>query len=52
VEKGEFWNDGKKVKITRRWNAKRSSIGLVPEDRKDEGLPTEFTVMKISTITN
>ena len=52
VEKGEFTIDGKKVKIHSTMDAKRLSIGLVPEDRKDEGLSTEFTVMKNITITN
>ena len=52
VEKGEFSIDGKKVKIHSTMDAKRLSIGLVPEDRKDEGLATEFTVMKNITITN
>ncbi len=52
VEKGEFMIDGKKVKIHSTMDAKRLSIGLVPEDRKDEGLATEFSVMKNITITN
>ena len=52
IEKGDFWVDGKKVSIRSTMNAKALSIGLVPEDRKDEGSSIELSVMKNITITN
>lgn len=52
VEKGTFIINGKKVKIHSTMDAKRHSIGLVPEDRKDEGLATDYSVMKNISITN
>jgi ribose transport system ATP-binding protein len=52
IEKGTFYIRGKKVMIRSTMEAKRQSIGLVPEDRKDEGLSTEYSVMKNITITN
>ena len=52
IEKGDFLIDGKKVSIRSTMDAKRHSIGLVPEDRKDEGLSVEFSVLKNITITN
>lgn len=52
IEKGEFFIDGKKVVIHSTMTAKACSIGLVPEDRKDEGLSTQFSVLKNITITN
>jgi len=52
IEKGDFLVDGVKVSIRSTMDAKRHSIGLVPEDRKDEGLSAEFSVQKNITITN
>lgn len=52
IEKGSFYINGKKIVIRSTMEAKRHSIGLVPEDRKDEGLSTEYTIMKNITITN
>ena len=52
IEKGEFFVRGKKVAIHSTMEAKQLSIGLVPEDRKEEGLSVEFSVMKNITITN
>ena len=52
IEKGEFIVNGKKVAIHSTMAAKALSIGLVPEDRKDEGLSTQFSVLKNITITN
>jgi ribose transport system ATP-binding protein len=52
IERGEFRVNGKKVAIHSTTDAKRLSIGLVPEDRKEEGLAAEFSVMKNITITN
>ncbi len=52
IEKGEFTVNGKKVAIHSTMVAKANSIGLVPEDRKDEGLSTQFSVLKNITITN
>jgi ABC-type sugar transport system ATPase subunit len=52
IERGEFHVNGKKVVIHSTMDAKRQSIGLVPEDRKDEGLAVEFSVLKNITITN
>lgn len=52
VEKGEFFVEGKKVSIHSTMSAKANSIGLVPEDRKDEGLSTQFNVFRNITITN
>ncbi len=43
---------GRRVAIHSTMDARKRSIGLVPEDRKDEGLSTEQTVMKNITITN
>jgi len=52
IERGEFTVYGKKVAIHSTMDAKKLSIGLGPEDRKDEGLAVEFSVMKNITITN
>ncbi|MDO4546776.1 MAG: sugar ABC transporter ATP-binding protein [Clostridia bacterium] len=52
IEKGEFTVAGKKVSIHSTVDAKALSIGLVPEDRKEEGLSTEFSVLKNITVTN
>ena len=52
IEKGEFIVNGKKVAIHSTMAAKEFSIGLVPEDRKDEGLSTQFSVQRNITITN
>ena len=52
IEKGEFFINGKKVAIHSTMMAKGNSIGLVPEDRKDEGLAIDFTIQRNITITN
>ena len=52
IEKGEFYIGGKKVAIHSTMLAKANSIGLVPEDRKDEGLAVDFSIQKNITITN
>ncbi|MEA5065059.1 MAG: sugar ABC transporter ATP-binding protein, partial [Eubacteriales bacterium] len=52
VERGEFRVNGRKVAIRSTMEAKKLSIGLVPEDRKEEGLAVEFSVMKNITVTN
>jgi ABC-type sugar transport system ATPase subunit len=52
VEKGEFTLNGHKVKIASTMDAKRLSIGLLPEDRKDEGLAVDYNIAKNITITN
>lgn len=52
IEKGTFMLNGKKVRIASTMEAKKQSIGLVPEDRKDEGLSTDFSVARNITITN
>jgi ABC-type sugar transport system ATPase subunit len=52
IEKGTFRLKGKTVKIASTMDAKRFSIGLLPEDRKDEGLAVDYSVSKNITITN
>lgn len=52
IEKGEFRINGKKVAIHSTMMAKANSIGLVPEDRKDEGLSLNFSVQRNISITN
>ncbi len=52
VEKGTFKLNGKVVKIVSTMDAKKLSIGLLPEDRKDEGLAVGYSVSKNITITN
>lgn len=52
IEKGTFKINGKVVKIISTIDAIRNSIGLVPEDRKDEGLAVEFTITRNVTVTN
>ena len=52
IEKGTFVVNGRKVAIHSTMTAKANSIGLVPEDRKEEGLSTSFTVQQNITITN
>lgn len=52
IEKGEFYINGKKVAIHSTLMAKAHSIGLVPEDRKDEGLSLNFSVQRNISITN
>jgi ABC-type sugar transport system ATPase subunit len=52
VEKGAFKLNGNTVRIASTMDAKRLSIGLLPEDRKDEGLAVDYTVSKNITITN
>ena len=52
IEKGEFFINGKKVAIHSTMMAKAHSIGLVPEDRKDEGLSLNFSVQRNISITN
>jgi ribose transport system ATP-binding protein len=52
IEKGSFKINGNTVKIVSTMDAKRFSIGLLPEDRKDEGLAIEYSVAKNITITN
>ena len=52
IEKGVFKLNGATVRIASTMDAKRYSIGLMPEDRKDEGLATDYSVAKNITITN
>ena len=52
VQKGVFRVKGRQVEIPSTMQAKAHSIALVPEDRKDEGLAVDFSVMKNITITN
>jgi ribose transport system ATP-binding protein len=49
---GELWLNGKKVRIISTADAKRHSIGLVPEDRKEQGLAVGFSVMHNITISD
>jgi ribose transport system ATP-binding protein len=52
IEKGTFKINGNTVKIASTMDAKRFSIGLLPEDRKDEGLAVDYSVAKNITVTN
>jgi len=52
MEKGTVRINGKVVQIRSTMDAKRNSIGLVPEDRKEEGLAVEFSVLRNITVTN
>jgi ABC-type sugar transport system ATPase subunit len=52
IEKGNFKINGVSVKIASTMDAKKHSIGLMPEDRKDEGLAVDYSVSKNLTITN
>ena len=52
IEKGTIKINGKIVKIHSTQDAKKNSIGLVPEDRKEEGLATDFTILRNITVTN
>ena len=52
IEKGTFKLNGITIKIASTMDAKRHSIGLLPEDRKDEGLAVEYSISKNITITN
>lgn len=44
VERGELWIDGKPVQIRSPQDAMNLGIGLVPEDRKSQGLFSAMTV--------
>jgi ABC-type sugar transport system ATPase subunit len=52
IEKGSFTLNGHRVKIASTMDAKRLSIGLLPEDRKDEGLAVDYSIAKNISITN
>ncbi|MDR2184215.1 MAG: sugar ABC transporter ATP-binding protein [Treponema sp.] len=52
IEKGSFKLNGHTVKIASTMDAKRFSIGLLPEDRKDEGLAVDYSVARNISITN
>jgi ribose transport system ATP-binding protein len=52
VDSGEIYIKGRKVKIKSPVTAKKSLIALVPEDRKDEGLVLDFSVLMNTTICN
>jgi ABC-type sugar transport system ATPase subunit len=52
IEKGSFKLNGHTVKIASTMDARRFSIGLLPEDRKDEGLAVDYSVAKNISITN
>lgn len=52
VERGEIIIDGRKVRIMSTLDAKNNSIGLIPEDRKEEGLALDFSILHNTTITN
>jgi ribose transport system ATP-binding protein len=49
---GELWLNGKKIHIVSTVDAKRHSIGLVPEDRKEQGLVLDFSIMSNITISD
>ncbi|MDR0584935.1 MAG: sugar ABC transporter ATP-binding protein [Treponema sp.] len=52
IEKGSFKINGNTVRIASTMDAKRLSIGLLPEDRKDEGLAVDYSIAKNITVTN
>jgi ABC-type sugar transport system ATPase subunit len=52
IEKGVFKLNGSTVRIASTMDAKRLSIGLLPEDRKDEGVAVDYSIAKNITITN
>ncbi len=52
LESGTIRINGKIVKISSVTDGKRNSIALVPEDRKEQGLSTAFSISKNITITD
>jgi ABC-type sugar transport system ATPase subunit len=52
IDKGSFKLNGHTVRIASTMDAKRLSIGLLPEDRKDEGLVVDYSVARNISITN
>ncbi len=52
IDSGEIRINGKVVKIYSTVAAKNNSIALVPEDRKDQGLVVDFSVLHNMTICN
>jgi len=51
-ESGEIRIKGRTVKIVSTVSAKQNSIALVPEDRKDQGLVVDFSILYNITICN
>ncbi len=52
IDSGEIIIKGEKIKMKSPVTAKKNSLALIPEDRKDEGLVLNFSVMMNSTICN
>ncbi len=52
VEKGTMSINGRNVKFHSTVLAKHNSLGLVPEDRKEEGLAVDFNVSRNISVTN
>ena len=52
MQKGEMWVKGRRVRIRNTTQAKRSSMGMVTEERKETGLALDFSVERNISITN
>jgi len=52
LDKGEFYLNDKKIKINHPYKAKKIGLGLIPFERKTEGLALEKNVKENITVTN
>lgn len=48
--KGDIYLHGKKVNITNPYSALKRGIGLIPEDRREEGILNNFTIWQNMTL--